>query len=157
MSRALHRFSVIVACFTLFVLLAGGNVTSRDAGMAFTDWWFLPLSQGSLFPEGWVEDVHKFAEHGHRLVGATLGLLTIALAVWLYRSDPRPAVRRLGGLAVGWVIVLGTLGGLRVLRDQRLIAIPHAAFAYLFLCLTTSIAVVTSPWWHAEAGGREAR
>src|SRR5258706_10475727 len=42
-------------------------------------------------------------EHGHRLIAALVGLLTIGLAVWFGRSEPRAWVRRLSYLAIGAV------------------------------------------------------
>ena len=62
MSRGLHRFAVLVACATFFLIIAGANVTSNDAGLAVPDW---PLSFGKFFPK-MVGNV--FWEHGHRMV-----------------------------------------------------------------------------------------
>jgi len=79
----LHRYTVVVAICTLFLVVAGGLVTSNDAGLSVPDW---PLSYGKLMPkmEGGI-----FFEHGHRMVATTVGLLTIILAVWLWRSEQR--------------------------------------------------------------------
>jgi cytochrome c oxidase assembly protein subunit 15 len=91
-------------------------------------------------------------EHGHRMVAATVGLLTIALALWLRRREPRRWVRRLGYLAVGVVVAQGVLGGLTVLfLLPTAISVAHACLAQSFFCLIVAIAVVTSPRW--EAGG----
>jgi cytochrome c oxidase assembly protein subunit 15 len=104
----------------VFVLVTlGAFTTSIGAGMAFPDW---PLSNGSVNPNGWLEDIAMFAEHSHRLSGTTMGLITIGLALWLWRREPRRwlAPTRLGGLAI--VIVQGLIGGKRVLLDS--LAVP---------------------------------
>jgi heme A synthase len=47
MNRGLHRFALLVAVATFFLIIAGALVTSHDAGLATSDW---PLSNGTLFP-----------------------------------------------------------------------------------------------------------
>jgi len=119
-------------------------VTSHGAGLAVPDW---PNTFGYnmfLFPVSmWVGGI--FFEHSHRLIASGIGLLTIVLAVGLWRVEPRRWVRTLGWTALGGVILQGVLGGLRVvwLRDE--IGIFHAMLAQSFFVLITLIAVVTSP------------
>src|SRR6204780_5625778 len=105
----LHRFAVVVAICTLFLGVAGGLVTSNDAGVSVPDW---PLSYGKLMPkmEGGI-----FFEHGHRMIATTVGLLTIILAIWLWRVERRRWMRRLGWAALAAGIAPGLLGGLTVL------------------------------------------
>jgi cytochrome c oxidase assembly protein subunit 15 len=135
---------VAVACSTFALIFVGGLVTSTGSGLAVPDW---PLSFGKVFPrmEGGV-----LYEHGHRMVAAAVGLLTVGLAVWLARREPRAWVRRLGYLALAAVIVQGLLGGLTVLLGlPDAVSIMHAGLAQIFFCLTTVIALVTSPRWDA--------
>ena len=54
-------------------------------------------------------------EHGHRLITSVVGLLTIGLAVWIARLEPRAWVRRLGWVALAAVVMQGLLGGVTVL------------------------------------------
>jgi cytochrome c oxidase assembly protein subunit 15 len=129
---------------TGLLLFAGGFTTSIGAGMAFLDW---PLSNGSINPEGWLDDPAMRSEHSHRLLGATVGLLTIGLAVWLWRRESRAWLRRLGWIAVGLVIFQGMLGGLRVLLDSRPYAMAHATFGQAFLCVLVAIAAGCSRSW----------
>lgn len=155
---------VFVMC--LFMIVAGGMVTSMDAGDAVPDW---PLSYGSLLPP-MIGNV--FWEHGHRLVGMALGLFTIGLTVALARTEGRRWVRVLGYVALPAVCVQGALGGLRVkivsseaLQDflfvdptgadveffRVAVAIVHTATAQSILCLIAAITLVTSRgWWVAE-------
>jgi cytochrome c oxidase assembly protein subunit 15 len=144
-NRALHVYAVCTAACTLVLVVAGALVTSNDAGLAVPDW---PLSYGSLLPP-MVGGI--FWEHGHRMIATLVGLLTIGLAVWLWRREPRPWVRRLGWIALAAVIVQGLLGGLTVLFFlPRPVSIAHASLAQLFFCLTVSIALFTSRWWQQE-------
>src|SRR6266699_1579646 len=75
MNKGLHRFALLVACATFFLIIAGALVTSHDAGLATSDW---PRSNGQWFPK---MVGNLFWEHGHRMVATAVGLLTIALAV----------------------------------------------------------------------------
>jgi cytochrome c oxidase assembly protein subunit 15 len=132
----------LVAVFTLFLVVAGASVTSKEAGLSVPDW---PLSYGQVLPkmEGGV-----FFETGHRLVATTVGILTIILAIWLQRTDPRPWMRKLGWAALGAVIVQGLLGGITVLWLQPpWVSTAHACLAQLFFSTTASIALFTSKSW----------
>ena len=142
MSRGVHRFAVSVACATFFLIIAGANVTSHDAGLAVPDW---PLSFGKVFPQ-MVGNV--FWEHGHRMIATAVGLLTIALAVYLQLREPRRWVKRLGWIALAAVVAQGLLGGLTVkLLLPLWVSAAHATLAQLFFLITVSIAVYTSPSW----------
>jgi len=142
----LHRFSIILAVCTLFLVAAGASVTSNEAGLSVPDW---PLSYGKVMPEmtGGV-----FYEHGHRMVATTVGFLTIILAVWLWRSDDRSWMRRLGWVALLAVIVQGVLGGLTVIYLlPKAVSITHACLAQLFFSTTVAIALFTSSGWKRGA------
>src|SRR2546422_4112072 len=103
--RWLRRFTKLVAASTLFLIFAGAMVTSTGSGLAVPDW---PLSYGMLMPP-MVGGI--FYEHGHRMVAATVGLLTVIQAIWLQRRERKRFVRILGWCAVGAVIAQGLLGG----------------------------------------------
>jgi cytochrome c oxidase assembly protein subunit 15 len=143
----LNRYARLLVVATLLLVTAGGMVTSTSSGLSVPDWpttyghqmFSFPLSQmvGPIF-----------YEHGHRLIASAVGLLTIGLAIWLWRADPRPWVRRLGWLALAAVIVQGVLGGVTVLLLlPDIVSISHAGLAQIFLCLTLTIALVTSNGW----------
>lgn len=106
--KGLHRFTVLVACATFVLIIAGALVTSNDAGLATSDW---PLSNGQVFPK---MVGNLFWEHGHRMVATTVGLLTITLAVYLFLKEERRWVRRLGLFGLIAVVTQGLLGGLTV-------------------------------------------
>jgi heme a synthase len=142
MSRGVHRFALLVAGATFFLIIAGANVTSHDAGLAVPDW---PLSFGKFFPR-MVGNV--FWEHGHRMIAATVGFLTIILAVYVQIREKRTWVKRLAWAALGLVILQGLLGGLTVkLLLPLAVSAAHATLAQLFFLTTVSLAVFTSRNW----------
>ncbi|HKV33960.1 MAG TPA: COX15/CtaA family protein [Pyrinomonadaceae bacterium] len=142
MSKGLNRFAILVACATFFLIIAGALVTSNDAGLATEDW---PLSNGQVFPE---MVGNLFWEHGHRMVATTVGMLTIALLIYILVKEKRTWVRKLGVFALLAVIAQGLLGGLTVkLMLPLAVSTAHATLAQLFFCITVSLAVFTSRSW----------
>src|SRR3954470_1120740 len=143
----LHRYAALVAASTVILIAAGGMVTSTGSGLSVPDW---PNTYGRfmfLFPfDKWVGGI--FYEHSHRLIASTVGFLTVILAVWIWRVEPRAWVRRLGLAALGAVILQGVLGGMTVLLGlPPAVSIGHAGLAQLFFCITVTLALVTSPSW----------
>jgi cytochrome c oxidase assembly protein subunit 15 len=138
----LHRYAILAAVCTLVLVVAGASVTSKEAGLSVPDW---PLSYGQVLPEmtGGV-----LFETGHRLIATTVGILTILLAIWIQRADPRAWMRKLGWAALGAVIAQGLLGGITVLLLQPpAVSTAHACLAQLFLSMTVAIALFTSRGW----------
>jgi cytochrome c oxidase assembly protein subunit 15 len=123
-------------------------VTSKNVGLAVPDW---PTTFGYnmfLFPVSkWVGGV--LFEHTHRLIASTVGVLTIILAIWLWRAEDRQWVRNLGVIAVAAVVLQGILGGLRVTMLKDEIGIFHACIAQAFLGLLVFIALVMTKFWRA--------
>ena len=135
----LRRFTKLVAGATLFLIFAGAMVTSTGSGLAVPDW---PLSYGMVMPP-MVGGI--FYEHGHRMIAATVGLLTVIQAIWLQLRETKRFVRVLGWCSVGAVIAQGVLGGVTVLLLlPHSVSIAHAALAEIFFCLNASIAFFTS-------------
>src|SRR5215218_9380040 len=96
----LNRFVWLLTAATLFLICSGGMVTSKGVGLAVPDW---PTTFGYnmfLFPVSqWVGGI--FFEHTHRLIASTVGLLTIVLALWLWKVESRRWLRVLGFIALG--------------------------------------------------------
>ncbi len=142
MSKGLNRFAILVACATFFLIIAGALVTSNDAGLATSDW---PLSNGQFMPE---MVGNMFYEHGHRMIATTVGLLTLALAVYVRLKEKRLWIWRLTLFAVIAVCLQGLLGGLTVKMMLPLaVSAAHGTLAQLFFCTTVSLAVFTSRSW----------
>ena len=82
------------------------------------------------------------------MVATGVGVLTIALAVYLQIRERRSWVKRLGWIALGGVIAQGLLGGLTVKMNLPLaVSAAHATLAQLFFLITVSLAVFTSRNW----------
>jgi heme a synthase len=105
-----------------------------------------------LYPwQSWIAGPFDlFIEHGHRLLGATVGMLTIALVVVIWRCDSRRWMRGVSLAALAGVILQGSLGGMRVVLDRVTLAKVHGCVGPLFFALTVAIAVFTSRWWKEQ-------
>ncbi|MBI2964177.1 MAG: heme A synthase [Deltaproteobacteria bacterium] len=142
LGRARHRFSLFTAAATFVLIFVGGLVTSTGSSLSVPDW---PLSYGQFFPPlvGGV-----LYEHGHRMVAGAVALLTLALAVWTCREEPRAWARRLAVIALAAVVLQAILGGVTVLlRLPTAVSVAHAALAQAFFCLVVTLALVTGPDW----------
>ena len=137
-----HRLAVSTAAATVVLIVFGGLVTNTGAALAVPDW---PNTFGHsmfLFPwSGMVGGV--FYEHSHRLLGALVGLLTLALASALWRRGGR--LRLLGVVAVAVVIAQGVIGGLRVVLLADGLAMVHGPLAQAFFALIAALAFLTAP------------
>jgi cytochrome c oxidase assembly protein subunit 15 len=141
MSRLAHRLAVVTAAATLVLILFGGLVTNTGAALAVPDW---PTTFGhNMFLYPWSQMVGGvFYEHSHRLIGAVVGLLTVALGAALWRAGG--SLRWLGLAAVAAVVIQGVLGGLRVVLLQGTLAILHGCLAQAFFGLLVAIALLTA-------------
>ena len=140
--RALHLFCVLLAVCTFLLIIAGGLVTSHDAGLSVPDW---PLSYGQWMPQ-MVGGI--FWEHSHRMIAASVGMLTVILTCWLFLVGAERRLQRLGLLALVAVVSQGVLGGLTVLLELPVtVSVVHALLAQGFFCIVISLALFTSRSW----------
>ncbi|MDE2179595.1 MAG: COX15/CtaA family protein [candidate division NC10 bacterium] len=143
-----HRFALATATSTLLLIFVGGLVTNTGAGLAVPDW---PTTFGhNMFLYPWSHMVGGiFYEHSHRLIGSTVGLLTLGLALVLWLKESGRSARWLGVVAVGAVIIQGVLGGLRVILVSAgsELALIHGLVAQAFFALTVSVVVLTTAEW----------
>ena len=139
-ARARHTFAVFTACTIFTLILAGALVTSNEAGLSVPDW---PTSFGSIYKIPPMVGGVRF-EHGHRMLAEFVGLLTIVLAAWTWRTDERRWMRRLSIAALAVVIMQGILGGLTVLYFlPPAVSTAHAALGQTFFSITVIIAIFT--------------
>lgn len=149
-NRTLHLVSCLLACATVFLLIAGALVTGTGSGLSVPDW---PLSFGTLFPEmtGGV-----FYEHGHRLIAGAVAVATLVQLFLYLRWEPRGWVRGLAAVSFALVIIQAMLGGLTVLlRLPPQVSVAHACLAQLFFCSVVTLAFVTSRSWSKPAFSSE--
>jgi heme a synthase len=138
---------MFVALVTFLLIIAGALVTSNDAGLSVPDW---PTSFGSLYKIPHLVGGVKF-EHTHRMIAQFVGFLSIILAAWTWRVDPRRGMKWLGITALGLVIAQGILGGLTVLFYlPPAISSAHAALAQTFFYVVVLIALFTGRNWLEE-------
>ncbi len=146
-SPARRRFGFALFGATLFLIFAGAEVKSREAGLSVPDW---PKSYGMWMPP-MVGNV--FYEHGHRMVAATVGFLTLVLAFWVQAVESRAWVRKLGWVALGAVIAQGLLGGITVIYLLPTpVSMAHGALAQTFLCIVAWMAYSGTGEWRRVAG-----
>ena len=141
-----HPLALALCAATFVLILVGGLVTNTGAALAVPDW---PTTFGYnmfLYPPSKMVGGILY-EHSHRLLGAAVGVLTIALAASLWIGEPRRWLRWLGVAALVAVSLQGVLGGLRVLLAEGGIAIIHGSLAQGFFGLAVCLALFTSPGW----------
>jgi cytochrome c oxidase assembly protein subunit 15 len=151
--RLAHRLAVLTAAATCLLIVFGGLVTNSGAALAVPDW---PTTFGHnmfLFPPSQMVG-GVFYEHSHRLLGALVGALTLALAAALWRQGGR--LRRLGVVALVAVVAQGVVGGLRVVLTADALAMVHGPLAQAFFALVVAVALVTSPRMAAPAPAADA-
>ncbi len=159
------EFAYVTAAAAFLLLVAGGLVTSKDAGLAVPDW---PNSFGNnmfLYPLSRMTGGIYF-EHAHRLLGTLVGLSTLVLAIQLWRGSFSRGVKRLGTLALAAVIFQGILGGLRVtgrftlsqdaaeLAPSIVLAMLHGVLGQVFFAGLLLLAILSGNRW-ADAQARE--
>jgi cytochrome c oxidase assembly protein subunit 15 len=142
----LHLMALVTAGATFPLIFLGGLVTSHGAGMSVPDW---PNSWGyNMFtfpPSKWVGGI--FFEHTHRLLATVVGFLSIVLTIVAFKTDRRRWVR-LTALGIFLAVLFqGVLGGLRVVLNERDLAIVHGCAAQILFCFMATFCVMTSRFW----------
>ncbi len=149
---AVRRLGVLLVCLVWPLIWVGGLVTTYDAGMAVPDW---PGTYGYnlfLYPyETWLlGPFDLFIEHGHRLLGAVVGFVSIgflAMAMW---KEHREWVKWFAFVVLIAVIAQGVLGGMRVRLGDRTLAMVHGCTGPLFFAACVAAAAFTGRWWAAS-------
>jgi cytochrome c oxidase assembly protein subunit 15 len=92
------------------------------------------------------------------MIASFVGFLTIILNVWLWRTESRGWLKKLGLAAFLAVVAQGVLGGLTVLYFLPTpVSVGHACLAQLFFTMTVSIAFFTSAAWKRQAAEHRER
>lgn len=143
-----YRFAVLTSCCTVLLLMAGALVTSNDAADSVPDW---PLAYGKLIPP--LVGGIRF-EYTHRVIAATVAILTLILAIWLTfaKLPGRRAAKPLGWLALILVLAQAGLGALRVEEIHPMLsATAHATLAQIFFMTLVGLSLYLGPWWQNES------
>ena len=157
-SYAAHAVAVVLVGVTAVLLCFGALVTTYDAAMAVPDWpgtyghnmFLFPISEW-LVGGPW----DLFLEHGHRLLGATVGLLSLILAAACFRWETRGVVRGLAMLSrprdVAMALALRFVGWLGPFASGWLVArslgidLGFAAAAFVIAVIGLGSAIPSSP------------
>lgn len=147
-SKGLSRLALITALAVFPLIFVGASVTSKEVGMAYLEGF---TSDGYLIqnPPGWWDSDDTRWEHGHRLLGRLVGILSIILAIWCWRRGG--GLRWLGGANLLAICIQGTLGAFRVYEVSTLFAMIHGIFGQLCFCLTCTVALITSKAWYRSS------
>mgnify|MGYP005835289905 CR=1 FL=1 len=143
-----HVQAWILTCAVFPLLWIGGMVTTYEAGMSVEDWpttyghWFYPIQK-------WIAGHwDMFLEHGHRTYAQFVGFLAVLAAAALGMKYQSRGKWLLAAALLAGVAVQATLGGFRVLWDERLLAKVHGCVAAAYFGLCSATVVVTSHRWH---------
>jgi cytochrome c oxidase assembly protein subunit 15 len=127
----LHRYAVLLAAYTLLVVLLGAFLTTNLTGP--------PLNTGI----GAI-----ITESTHRVAAIGVLLLTLGLAIWLRAADSRKWLSRLCWTALAAAVLVAGLG-----ESKAFVSLPHtpgilhACLAQLFFSTTVAMALFTSRGW----------
>lgn len=110
--RWVHYLAIAAACATFPLIVLGGLVTSYDVGMAVPD---APTTFGYnmlLYPiDDWLQASFGVRlEHGHRLFGAAVGLITLVLSAAMWAGSPLRWLPWIGGIVLASVFARGSFG-----------------------------------------------
>lgn len=147
--RSFFWLAVVTTVCTFPLLFVGGMVTSLDVGMAVPDW---PTTfDQNMFTYPWLNaPMGVMVEHGHRLLGSAVGILSILLVIGAFVLKTPRHLKALAIAALLAVIVQGVMGGLRVRWNAsygRELAMLHGVFGPATFGLMVAICVVTSRRW----------
>ncbi len=140
------RLTLLATILTWPLLFVGGMVTTYRVGMAVPDW---PTTFGvNMFLYDFINaSWGVFVEHGHRLLGAGVGLVVLGLSVYLMIADPRKWMKLLALAVLVGVISQGVLGGYRVRLNSTELAMVHGITGQIFFSLMVALCVLTSRRW----------
>lgn len=125
------KLSLMAVLITFILILWGAVVHNTGSSLACPDW---PLCYNQLFPkmEGGI-----LIEHGHRLLGALVGIFSIAIVALTSmdrtKSKPHSYLFKVSCFALFLVIAQGVLGGITVIyRLPTIVSTTHLGMSMLF-------------------------
>lgn len=141
--RNFGRAALFTAAYTWLLVVFGGLVRITDSGLGCGDDW--PKCNGRWVPEFTLQTTIEYA---HRLLGVSIGLIIIALALYAFRQRERAGFHGPRGaafpvyVALTLVVVQGLLGAITVrLELPTAVVVIHFMTALLILALLLQAAV----------------
>lgn len=131
--RGPFRLTIALLVVATLTILKGAMTTSTGSGLAYEDYYVLPLSQGQLLPESSYTTWPGFLEHFHRLFAAAAGFMALGLAIWLQRTPGAAALARRTAWGGGCLLLAQALfGGIGVLlKLPPVTSVVHGTLAQL--------------------------
>lgn len=141
------RLALLLALMTFPLIWIGGLVTTTKSGMAVPDWPSTYEHNMFTYPlERWLgNNFSLFIEHFHRLWASSVGFVAILLLVSTFFKGVPGWAKQLSLLGLGLVISQGALGGVRVLLDQRMIAMVHGCLGPFYFAYVCGLAYLFRP------------
>lgn len=143
----LPRFAAVACAATVPLIAIGGMVTTTDSGMAFPDW---PTSDGAnmfLYPLALMARPDRYFEHTHRLFGAFVGLATLLLLVFTFRTERAKGFRIAAIVLFLAVCAQGLMGAIRVTQESMMLRVVHGFVAQVFFASLVGFTVTLSSAW----------
>lgn len=148
----LRLYAKFVCASILFLIFLGGLVKSTESGLSVPDW---PTTYGHFmfsFPLDQMVGGIKY-EHSHRMVASVVGLMTLVLTLWLFKSSAAPWLKKLGVAAFVMVVLQGVLGGLTVIHFLPFwLSSLHGTIAQIYFLLVIMIAYALSKEYKDRRG-----
>jgi len=138
----LHRYASLVAVMTFLLFMTGMLVSSAGPISLMPHWLELGASgKPDAGPPG------KYA-HVYQFLAVTVVVLTLILAVWLWRSHSRRYVKTLGSITAGVLLgmALTVLSPVRGLYPAA-VSVGYTCGIQVFFCLTVCLALFTRTDW----------
>lgn len=138
----MHRFASLVAVMTFLLILAGALVSGSNGTPVTLEWTRLFGSPGSVpNPPAKYTDVYQW-------VAAAVIILTVVLALWLWRSDSNRYIKSLAGITVGVLLALsvGVLVSALALFSVAG-SLLYTLGVQIFFSLTVCLALFTRSDW----------
>ncbi|QGJ69659.1 Cytochrome oxidase biogenesis protein CtaA [Planctomycetales bacterium 10988] len=139
---------LVMGC-TFLLIAVGAMVTTLKAGMAVPDW---PTTFGyNMFTyplAAWLNGPRDvLVEHGHRLLGSLVGILSIFLVGVSWWKSSLRIVKYFSLVVLVAVILQGVLGGLRVLHIDQALAMIHGCTGQLFFAMAMLMVFFATKRW----------
>lgn len=122
------------------VLVMGATVTKTGSGEECGTTW--PLCHGKFVPAHTIGSVIEFS---HRFVSGIVGLMVLAVCIWVFRKLTRKDARLYAGAALFFTVLQAILGALAVKQSQSdLVMALHFGFSLLAFAGTLLLAITVS-------------
>jgi heme a synthase len=129
MFLAIKRVAFLTILVTYLLIVFGGYVASSNSGMGCGPDW--PLCNGLVIP---ILNGATLIEFTHRVIGAILVILTVALFLMILRANVEQTVRLLAWGMMGLLTVQVLLGAIVVVMDLPAIVVTiHLLIAMFYL------------------------